>query len=746
MQLSKAAKAGLCLTLAFTPGLSAAEVLAAEPEETEEESLSPQPSGTPEATPVSDTLSNEKTIPEQKDDPVPAQNEAVKQEGLSASAQKNEADQALENNPDEHPATGLSDTEAVSSEDPLDSTDSGLTASGSQGHTGALSQDPDLAEEQPDLAAEKSAEPDNQDGLSENQIPNPDSQPKTGDADKDNVSHTDNPNDSNPDKTDPDNPDEPEPGDTGQDDPGSDDTDPDEPGRQTLTPEEIKAKNEEIDRTNAELKRKYEQELEQYQKDCRKYANVVKIDQSSDGKLTLIGKTGEPGVGYYDDISLLVTQDYPELKDVIWTQGIQWNDDTEILGDKDFLIQVKTKEGDITTLEGDKGKVRISGAPNIFALDTKTYTAAGNTCYYDLTKVCQNSKAVTFTNVTTDSNDRKIDMVVRFSPFTMLPGAASISPDAQNLLMMFKAPDKSFEFNMNGTTVTQLNLSDISFVYHDDKERNMLNVGLVMIASDIDGAQSFKTDMGNQIIYLDPDSNITRNGDCFKMINLNKKYNCDGMNSSPLGTAVLAGTGEHFFYTYDQETVENAKSNATDEDDWDWGDNCYARGFWLNLFGNTTTMDIHSKPLPPQYLDRIPEPKKPDDPEPTPPTPDKPEPHHPTLNKPAPHQPAPDQPKPDKPEPEKPSTDEPRKSTPEAVSSGEYTAGTIAFASPVHYLNQKTEPTAPAKAAALAPVTKAAHPNTALGTYTFMDLALAGLAALAGGLSLSHLFKTKDKE
>lgn len=168
----------------------------------------------------------------------------------------------------------------------------------------------------------------------------------------------------------------------------------------------------------------------------------------------------------------------------------------------------------------------------------------------------------------------------------------------------------------------QLNLSEISFSYHDDLTHTPVNAGFVMVASDIDGAQSICTDMGNQMIYLDPDSNIEQRGDDLGMID-QSHANYDGLNSSPSGTAILVGTGRHFFYTFKQESVEDAKKNVSTPNDWDWASNTFGRGLWLNLFGNPTTMNIVSKPTPPEYLPHLPEPEPKPDPKPDP----KPEPN-----------------------------------------------------------------------------------------------------------------------
>lgn len=326
----------------------------------------------------------------------------------------------------------------------------------------------------------------------------------------------------------------------------------------------------------------------------------------------MIGELGKPGKDYYSDISVLVTKDEADTDDIIWLQGVKWNEDTEILGDSD---PIKTD-----TQTGLMGDVRIKGSDFCGVLDRNTYWTGQNSAYYDLTKVCQNSGSVTFTNVTTDSNGHKIDMTIRFSPFSVLPDTA-IGDDASNLLMLFRAPDQSFEFNQNSRIVTKLNLSEISFSYNDDKEHKPIHAGVVMMASDIDGGQSIHTDFGNQMTYVDPDSNVFQDGDTFGIVDLTRN-NLDGLNSSPEGTVILVGIGQNFFYNFNQETVENARKNATGAGDWDNQLNVFSRGFWLNLFGNTTTMNIVSKPVPPQYLGYLPliAMPKPD----TPKTPDKP--------------------------------------------------------------------------------------------------------------------------
>lgn len=211
-------------------------------------------------------------------------------------------------------------------------------------------------------------------------------------------------------------------------------------------------------------------------------------------------------------------------------------------------------------------------------------------------------------------------MTICFSPFSVLPDTA-IGDDASNLLMLFRAPDQSFEFNQNSRIVTKLNLSEISFSYNDDKEHKPIHAGVVIMASDIDGGQSIHTDFGNQMTYVDPDSNVFQDGDTFGIVDLTRN-NLDGLNSSLEGTVILVGIGQNFFYNFNQETVENARKNATGAGDWDNQLNVFSRGFWLNLFGNTTTMNIVSKPVPPQYLGYLPliAMPKPD----TPKTPDKP--------------------------------------------------------------------------------------------------------------------------
>lgn len=97
-----------------------------------------------------------------------------------------------------------------------------------------------------------------------------------------------------------------------------------------MTQEEIRAHNPEVDRINAQRKADYEAALKRYEEDRIQYEDVNRIQQ--DGDLCLIGDPGKPGWDYYSDVSLLVTKNADNLGDVIWMQGIKWNDDTEIQG------------------------------------------------------------------------------------------------------------------------------------------------------------------------------------------------------------------------------------------------------------------------------------------------------------------------------------------------------------------------------------------------------------------------------
>lgn len=84
----------------------------------------------------------------------------------------------------------------------------------------------------------------------------------------------------------------------------------------------------------------------------------------------MIGELGKPGKDYYSDISVLVTKDEADTDDIIWLQGVKWNEDTEILGDSD-LIKTDTQTG----LMGD---VRIKGSDFCGVLDRNTYWTGQN--------------------------------------------------------------------------------------------------------------------------------------------------------------------------------------------------------------------------------------------------------------------------------------------------------------------------------------------------------------------------------
>ena len=298
--------------------------------------------------------------------------------------------------------------------------------------------------------------------------------------------------------------------------------------------------------TQKQYNSQYDQELAEYNRKLAALNSQPVIAQN--GSVKLVGSTGTPGsLKYYAGISAINTN-----TGVIALSNLGWNADTTLIGTTKKASYKDSTASHLTT--GDINK------------------------FYDITDIIRNGGSITLTNVGNDQYGRKYDLHISFANTdggawgnTVTHASnAMVGPDYDGSIQF----DYYGGFEMGTSNGNGINMKDMYFTLHGNS--TPVNVFTNVLFSDLDGSnQEFDTNLGNLIAWTPSDSKIVMTSNSHFEAT---EGSLDGFNSSPNGTGVLLGQGNHFYYHF----------GAKGTPDQNWGNDV---GVQFNLFGQDASVN-----------------------------------------------------------------------------------------------------------------------------------------------------------
>lgn len=306
----------------------------------------------------------------------------------------------------------------------------------------------------------------------------------------------------------------------------------------------------------------------------REYNQTVngKATIVSNGNTKLVGTTGTPkSIKYYSNMSVVSTDTgYTSLGQV------SWNDNTQIQG-----------ASGKASLTKQYGKVMDGDINN----------------FYDITNAVRNNGIITLTNVAHDPYGVNYDLKLSFT--NTETGGSSIP----SKVIIGRANDDSIEFDYYGGFLQKgINISSMQFVYHGTNIAVPVLVNSLL--SDLDFGQGFDTNLGNQLSWTPSGSYVQIKGNEVSSVadhgaGSDYGYNWgthhgttasdftdwNGFQSTPLGTLVLVGSGQNFYFNYKTDSFGHLGDPTKN----DTGD--YDGGVQFNLFGKGAS--LAQSPTPP---------------------------------------------------------------------------------------------------------------------------------------------------
>ncbi|UXC69767.1 hypothetical protein N4627_03155 [Limosilactobacillus vaginalis] len=307
--------------------------------------------------------------------------------------------------------------------------------------------------------------------------------------------------------------------------------------------------------------------MREYNKTVNGKATIV-----SNGNTKLVGTTGTPkSIKYYSNMSVVSTDTgYTSLGQV------SWNDNTQIQG-----------ASGKASLNKQYGKVMDGDINN----------------FYDITNAVRNNGIITLTNVAHDPYGVNYDLKLSFT--NTETGGSSIP----SKVIIGRANDDSIEFDYyGGFRQKGINISSMQFVYHGTNIAVPVLVNSLF--SDLDFGQGFDTNLGNQLSWTPSGSYVQIKGNEVSSVadhgaGSDYGYNWgthhgttatdftdwNGFQSTPLGTLVLVGSGQNFYFNYKTDSFGHLGDPTKNET----GD--YDSGVQFNLFGKGAS--LAQSPTPP---------------------------------------------------------------------------------------------------------------------------------------------------